>query len=106
MENEEKTVKKARKVVEPEEIKPAETTLEASPEPSPAPEAPAKEKIETDVKAKLARKTASEENVFIPTNSGQLENEAKRVAQEKGFELNRGTSIGARLLARAQKANG
>ena len=71
--------------------------------PSEEPEAPAeaapKEKIETDVRAKLSKKSV-EEDVFVPTNPAALEKEAKAVAQEKGFDLNRGTSIGARLMAR------
>jgi hypothetical protein len=71
--------------------------------PSAEPEAPAeaapKEKIETDVRAKLSNKSV-EDNVFVPTNPAALEKEAKVVAEEKGFDLNRGTSIGARLMAR------
>jgi len=61
--------------------------------------APEKETIETDVRKKLAKKT-EEENPFIPQNSAQLEAAAKEVAKEKGFDLTRGTSIGARLMAR------
>lgn len=61
--------------------------------------APEKKEIETDVRKKLERKTDGEDP-FVPQNSAQLENEAKRVAKERGFELNRGTSIGARLMAR------
>lgn len=70
-----------------------------SDEPVAAPEAPTKEKIETDVRTKLSKKSV-EENVFVPANPAALEKEAKAVATEKGFELNRGTSIGARLMAR------
>lgn len=70
-----------------------------SDEPLAPSEAPAKEKIETDVRSKLAKKSV-EENVFVPTNPAALEKEAKQVAEEKGFDLNRGTSIGARLMAR------
>lgn len=68
-------------------------------EPVAAPEAVSKEKIETDVRSKLSRKTV-EEDVFVPSNPAALEKEAKAVAEEKGFDLNRGTSIGARLMAR------
>lgn len=65
-------------------------------------EAAAPEKIQTDVREKLARRTDNED-VFVPANPVALEKAAKEVAKEQGFELNRGTSIGARLLARAQK---
>jgi len=65
-------------------------------------EAAAPEKIQTDVREKLAKKS-TEENVFVPTNPVALEKAAGEVAKEKGFEFNRGTSIGARLMARARK---
>lgn len=68
-------------------------------EPVAAPEAVSKEKIETDVRSKLSKKSV-EQDVFVPTNPAALEKEAKAVASEKGFDLNRGTSIGARLMAR------
>lgn len=70
-----------------------------SEEPVAPADAPAKEKIETDVRAKLANKSV-ENDVFVPTNPAALEKEAKAVAEEQGFSLNRGTSIGARLMAR------
>ena len=73
-----------------------------SDEPVVAPEATAPEKIQTDIREKLSKKSV-EENVFVPTNPVALEKAAEAVAKESGFELNRGTSIGARLLARAQK---
>jgi len=73
-----------------------------SEEPVTAPVAQEKESIQTDVKAKLARKTDAED-VFVPTNPVALEKAAEVVAKEDGFELNRGTSIGARLLARSRK---
>lgn len=73
-----------------------------SEEPTPAPKATDAEKIQTDVREKLAKKSV-EENVFVPANPAALEKAAASVAQEQGFELNRGTSIGARLLARARK---
>jgi hypothetical protein len=66
-------------------------------------EAAAPEKIQTDVREKLAKKS-TEENVFVPTNPAALEKAAGEVAKDKGFELNRGTSIGARLMARAGKS--
>jgi hypothetical protein len=61
------------------------------------------EKVQTDVREKLAKKS-TEDNVFVPTNPAALEKAAAQVAQEQGFELNRGTSVGARLMARAGKS--
>ena len=77
-------------------------TESPSSEPEPAPEATPAVKIQTDVREKLAKKT-TDENVFIPANPAALEKAAAQVANENGFELNRGTSIGARLIARSQK---
>jgi hypothetical protein len=71
-------------------------------EPVPAPEATPAEKIQTDVREKLSKKSV-DENVFVPSNPVALEKAAAAVASDSGFELNRGTSIGARLMARAQK---
>jgi hypothetical protein len=68
---------------------------------APAPATP-KEEIETDVKKKLTTRT-EEENIFIPTSPAVLESAAKKLAEQEGFDLNRGTSIGARLMARARK---
>ena len=73
-----------------------------SDEPVAAPEAAPAEKIQTDVRAKLSKKSV-EEDVFVPTNPAALEKAASEVAKEQGFDLTRGTSIGARLMARAQK---
>jgi len=67
-----------------------------------APEATPAVKIQTDVREKLMKKSI-DENVFVPSNPAALEKAATEVAKESGFELNRGTSIGARLMARAQK---
>jgi hypothetical protein len=77
-------------------------TLTPSDEPTPAPAAAEKEVIETDIRKKLARKTDTED-VFVPTSPAALENAAKTVAEAQGFEFNRGTSIGARLMARSRK---
>jgi hypothetical protein len=74
-----------------------------SDEPVAAPKATPAEKIQTDVREKLAKRSV-EENVFVPANPVALEKAATEVAKEKGFELNRGTSIGARLMARANKS--
>ena len=71
-------------------------------EPVAAPEATPAEVIQTDVRQKLAKKSV-DENVFVPANPAALEKAAAAVATDNGFELNRGTSIGARLMARAQK---
>lgn len=73
-----------------------------SDEPVPAPPAVEKEQIETDVRKKLQSRT-QEEDIFVPTSPAVLEAAAKKVAEEEGFTLNRGTSIGARLLARSRK---
>ena len=71
-------------------------------DPVPAPEATPAETIQTDVRQKLSKKSV-DENVFVPANPAALEKAAAAVATDSGFELNRGTSIGARLMARAQK---
>jgi hypothetical protein len=59
-------------------------------------------RIQTDVREKLARKTDSGD-AFVPSNPASLEKAAKEVASEQGFDLTRGTSVGARLIARSQK---
>jgi hypothetical protein len=74
-----------------------------SDEPVSAPEATPAERIQTDVREKLSKRSV-EENVFVPANPAALEKAAAEMAQEKGFELNRGTSIGARLMARAGRS--
>lgn len=58
-------------------------------------------RIQTDVREKLNKKT--DEDIFVPSNPAALEKAATAIAAEQGFELTRGTSIGARLIARAQK---
>jgi outer membrane biosynthesis protein TonB len=65
--------------------------------------AAAPEKVPTDVREKLAKKTDESTDPFVPQTLPQLERAAKEIASENGFDLNRGTSIGARLMARAQK---
>jgi hypothetical protein len=74
-----------------------------SEEPVAPSEATPAEKIQTDVREKLSKRSV-EENVFVPSNPVALEKAAEEVAKDKGFELNRGTSIGARLMARAGKS--
>lgn len=81
---------------------PVNLEVQSSEEPVKAPEAPEPEKLQTDFREKLTRKTDNQD-VFVPSNPAALEKAAEEVAKESGFELNRGTSIGARLLARAQK---
>ena len=77
-----------------------------SPTPEVTPTAPAAaadpEKIQADIRSKLSNRELNQD-VFVPANPVALEKAAKAVAQENNFDLNRGTSIGARLLARAQK---
>ena len=77
-----------------------------SDEPVAAPAAVEKQVVETDVRKKLDRKTDDDSNPFVPSNPAQLEKDAQQVAQSAGFELNRGTSVGARLMARAQNRPG
>lgn len=85
-----------------ENTKPVNIEVETpSEEPTPAPKATPAEKIQTDVREKLSKKSV-ENDVFVPTNPVALEKAAAEVANEQGFELTRGTSIGARLLARSQ----
>lgn len=59
-------------------------------------------RIQTDVRERLARKTDSGD-AFVPSNPASLEKAAKEIASEQGFDLTRGTSVGARLIARSQK---
>ena len=77
-----------------------------SDEPVAAPAAVEKQVVETDVRKKLNRKTDDDSNPFVPSNPAQVEADAKRIAETAGFDLNRGTSVGARLMARAQNRPG
>jgi len=82
---------------------PAVVELKVETEESTAPAPAAKaETIQTDVRAKLARKTDGED-VFVPSTPPQLEAEAKTIAEQSGFDFTRGTSIGARLMARSRQ---
>jgi hypothetical protein len=90
--------KEEQKVSEPANIE-LQTPSE---DPVPAPAAVSKEEIETDVRSKL-NKRSDEQDIFVPANPVALEKAATVVAEEDGFELNRGTSIGARLMAKARK---
>jgi hypothetical protein len=71
-------------------------------EPLPAPESLTPEEIQTDFRQKLTKKS-DQEDIFVPSNPAALEKAATQVAEESGFTLNRGTSIGARLIARSRK---
>lgn len=63
-----------------------------------------KESIEASIREKLSRKTDSDaSDPFVPAS--QVSNEVKDVANKQGFSLSRGTEIGARLMARANRAN-
>jgi hypothetical protein len=85
-----------------EKTSPVNIELETpSDEPVAAPAAAAAEKIQTDVRAKLAKKS-DKEDAFVPSNPVALEKAADQVAQQEGFQLTRGTSIGARLIARSR----
>jgi hypothetical protein len=88
--------------VEAQKAAPANIELETpSDEPVVAPEASSAEKIQTDVRAKLAKKS-DREDAFVPSNPVALEKAASEVAKQENFELTRGTSIGARLIARSR----
>lgn len=59
-----------------------------------------KEQIEASIKEKLSRRTDEQaSDPFVPQT--QLENEVKELAKNQGFQLTRGTEVGARLLARS-----
>lgn len=79
---------------------PVNIELEVSEEPQKPAPAPAAEKIQTSVQERLTKRS-SEENIFAPSNPAALEKAAAEIAKEQGFQLNRGTSIGARLIARS-----
>ncbi len=88
------------KEVAPSDPVSLEVTVSEEPTvPAPAAEP---EKLQTDFREKLVRKT-DQQDVFVPSNPASLEKAAGDVARESGFELNRGTSVGARLIARSQK---
>ena len=70
-------------------------------EPVEAPKAEEPVKIQTDVREKLSKRS-DKNDPFVPTNPAALEKAATEVAKEQGFELNRGTSVGARLIARSR----
>jgi hypothetical protein len=79
---------------------PAEDTSVVHTEaPAPAPEL-SEHAIKAAVQDKLSKRGEGE-NPFVP--QAQLTEEMKNAAQTAGFELNRGTEIGARLMARANR---
>jgi len=59
-----------------------------------------KEEIETNVRKKLGRR--ADEDPFIPSHPAQVLEDARKIAEEKGFQMNRGTEVGARLIAAAR----
>lgn len=73
-----------------------------SDEPVAAPEPPSAEKVQAEIREKLGNKSL-DNSPFVPSNPAALESAAAEIAKEAGFELNRGTSIGALLMARARK---
>ena len=90
-------------VPETEKTEPVNLEVETpSEEPTPAPEATSVEKIQTEIRARLSKRSV-DENVFVPANPADIENEARMIAKDCGFEFNRGQAIGARLMARAQR---
>lgn len=90
----------------PEAPEPATLEIETpSVDPVVAEEKVAPVKIQTNIREKLSSRSL-EENVFVPSNPVALEKAAAQISEEMGFELNRGTSVGARLLARAQQNRG
>lgn len=95
---------RTKKLTQNEDDKPAEIRLQ-TPESPALKEAASKESIEASINDKLSRKNDDEgPNPFVPL--AQLSGEVKAVAEREGFELNRGTEVGARLLARANRTNG
>jgi hypothetical protein len=72
---------------------------EAEPEPAVKKSA---EEIHAEVQSKLNNKNV-DNNIFVPASPAAVEKAAQTIANEKGFEMTRGTAIGARLMARAQK---
>lgn len=88
--------------VEENPLAPVELELKTGSQANSLPDKVSKEKIEAAVMDRLSRKTDSEEsNPFVP--QVQLDNEVKEIAKAKGFQLSRGTEIGARLLARSKR---
>lgn len=88
---------------ETESTKPLEVATQV-PETTDLKGAPSKESIEAEISSKLSKRDDSEDvNPFVPMT--QLTNEVKQVAETEGFQLSRGTEIGARLIARAQRLN-
>jgi hypothetical protein len=82
---------------EPKVVELKTTTSEES-----VPAAPASpEQIHAQITEKLSNRSL-EGDAFVPKNSASLETAAKQVAEEQGFAFNRGTSVGARLIARSQ----
>jgi len=96
----EATLEVASEVIDPKAPVDIELKVtEAEPEPAIKKSA---EEIHAEVQSKLNNKNV-DNNIFVPASPAAVEKAAQIIAQEKGFEMNRGNSIGARLMARAQK---
>lgn len=92
------------KKVELDPEAPADVELQTAEDANEVKEAASKESVEAAINDKLSRRADAEgENPFVPLT--QLQNEVKDVANKEGFPLNRGTEIGARLLARSFRMN-
>lgn len=83
---------------------PAQVELSVATSEATLPERQSEESIQAMIHEKLSKRSDSPaSDPFVPNN--QLENEVKEVAKKSGFSLTRGTEIGARLIARAQRFN-
>lgn len=58
--------------------------------------------VQKKVRERLSRRS-DRENIFVPSNPPELEREAKAIAEEMNFPINRGTLIGARLIAQSRR---
>jgi hypothetical protein len=94
------TLETAPKAIDPKAPVDIELKVtEAEPEPAIKKSA---EEIHAEVQSKLNNKNV-DNNIFVPASPAAVEKAAQTIANEKGFEMTRGTAIGARLMARAQK---
>ena len=76
--------------------------LTTSSSPNNLPPAPSPEEIAVSMQEKLSQRSNEQGfNPFVP--GSQLENEVKGIASQQGFPLSRGTEVGARLMARANR---
>jgi hypothetical protein len=81
---------------------PVEGKLETSAEANALQPPASKEQIEAAIHEKLSRRSESDGvDPFVPQT--QVTAEVKSIAEQGGFNLTRGTEIGARLMARANR---